>query len=197
MKPQKRKFSLKVERFHATRDEESGWVLIHGAVWAGLSGIGLAARSSVERELLASEPDVKAGEADSLIGSHGQAALVPRHCTLSGFALEPGCSEGIAIQSLAPGTTLIVQTRNSQYRLIVLNGERHGVLVQGGALLPEATLAHLQGASAGGSVVKTGWIGVGLCMELSVGPQRIITSPVRSITIENVPPRLYRFPHYA
>lgn len=87
----------------------------------------------MERELLGSEPDVEAGDAESMIGGHSQSALVPRCRTLSGFALEAGCSEGIAIQSLAPGTSLIVQTRNSQYRLIVLDGG-HGVLVQGGAL---------------------------------------------------------------
>ena len=131
------------------------------------------------------------------IGGNDEAALVPQHCTLSGFAFEPGCSEGIAVQSLAPGTTLIVGTRNSQYRLIVLNDERRGVLVQGGAFFPDATAAHLQGSSAGGSLVKTGWIGVGLRMELLVGPRRIITSPVRSVTIEHLPPRLYRFQHCA
>ena len=128
-----------------------------------------------------------------MIDGNRQAALIPRRCTLSGFALEAGCSDGIAIPSLAPGTTLIVQTRHSQYRLIVLDGERHGVLVQGGAFFPEATAAHLQGASASGSLVRTGWIGVGLRLELCVGSRRIITSPVRSVTIENLPPRFCRF----
>jgi len=132
-------------------------------------------------------------ELDPIVGGNAQPALVPRRCTLSGFAFEAGCSDGIAIQPLAPGTTLIVQTRNSQYRLIVLDGERPGVLVQGGALFPEATVAHLQGASAGGSLVRTGWIEVGFRMELLVGPRRIVTSPVRAVAIENLPPRLYGF----
>lgn len=118
-----------------------------------MSDIGLAPTSSVERELPVFEPDVEAGGADSTIGGNSRSALVPRRCRLSGFALEASCSEGIAIQSLAPGTRLIVQTRNSQYRLLVLNGGPHGVLVQGGALFPKAALAHLQGASAGGSLV--------------------------------------------
>ena len=97
------------------------------------------------------------------------------------------------MESLAPGTTLIVQTRNSQYRLTVLNGERDAVLVEGGARFPKAVLARLQGASAGGRLVKAGWIGVGLLMELWVGAHRIITSPVRSVTIENIPPFSPRF----
>ena len=133
----------------------------------------------MERELLVSEPEVEAGDA------------------LSGFAHEAGCSEGIAIQSLAPGTTLIVQTRNSQYRVTVLNGDRDSVLVQGGARFSQAKPAHLQGASGGGSLVKTGWIGVGLRMELLVGSDRILTSRVQSIAIENVPPRCSGFQHVA
>jgi len=147
----------------------------------------------MDRELRATQPEVGAGDADPMVGGKGQATLVPRRCTLSGFTLEAGGSDGIAIQSLAPGTTLIVQTRNSQYRLIVLDGDHQDVLVQGGALFPEATAAYLQGASAGGSLVRTGWIEVGLRMELLAGPRRIVTSPVRSVTIENLPPRLYGF----
>jgi len=81
-----------------------------------------------------------------------------------------------------------VRTRNSQYRLLVLADDE--VLVQGGALFPEAMPAHLQGASDGGSLVRIGWIEVGLRMELCVGPQRIVTSPVASIAIESLRPRL-------
>jgi hypothetical protein len=143
------------------------------------------------------QPKVEAGDADPMTGGNSQDAFVPRCCTLSGFAHEVGCSDGIAIQSLAPGTTLIVQTRNSLYRLIMMMGVRCGVLVQGGSFFPEATPAHLQGASAGGCLVKTGWIGVGLCVELWVGSDRILTSTVRSIAIENVPPRDSSFQHDA
>jgi len=140
-----------------------------------------------------SEPDVERSGPDSVIGGARQAVLVPRRCTLSGFASEPGCSEGIAIQSLAPGTRLIVRTRNSQYRLMVLDGGRHSLLVEGGSLFPVAAPARLQGASAGGSFVKTGWIGVGLRVELWVGSDRIVTSAVCSVTIENRTPPPYRF----
>jgi hypothetical protein len=50
-------------------------------------------------------------------------------------------------------------------------------------LFPTPTEARLEGAIAGGSLVKTGWIGVGLLVELRVGLRRIITSPVRSVTL--------------
>lgn len=122
-------------------------------------------------------------ESDFLAGDR-RAEVVPRCRTLSGFAVEAGSTKGIAIQSLEPGTTLIVRTSNTYYRLVVLKGSRHRVLVAGGALLPVAVPADLQGSSAGGSVMKMGWIGVGLRLELCIGAHRIITSPVRSITIE-------------
>lgn len=141
-----------------------------------------------------SEPNLETGDPHRMLDSASQAALVARRRTLSGFAREAGHSEGIAIALLAPGTTLVVQTRNSLYRLVVLNG-RHAVLAQGGTLLPEARAAQLQGASAGGCLVKAGWIGVGLRLELQVGSDRILTSSVRSIAIENAPPRYSRFQH--
>ena len=116
-----------------------------------------------------------------------KAAFVPRWRTLSGFAVETDPHDGIAIESLAPGTTLNVRTRNSRYRLTVLDGVRHRVLIQGGEHIPTATPADLQGATAGGSLVRTGWIEVGRRMELWCGSRRIITSPVQSVSIEPSP----------
>lgn len=75
---------------------------------------------------------------------------------------EAGGDEGIAIQSLEPGTTLIVQTRNSQYRVLVLNGTGLDAIVTGGQLFQDPTRVQLDGATAGSSLLKIGWIGVGL-----------------------------------
>jgi hypothetical protein len=109
-------------------------------------------------------------------------AVTPPSRTLGRFAFDRGCDEGLAIESLESGTMLIVHTDNSEYRLIVLDAARHSVLVEGGTMFPQAVGAVLQGASAGSGLVKTGWIGVGLRMELFVDPQWVMTSPVRSIT---------------
>ncbi len=134
-----------------------------------------------------SEAHVNLNGADS-IADDDRAERAPQSPTLSGFVHEAGCRNGIKIGSLAKGTVLNVRTRNSQYRLIVLENDE--VVVQGGAMFPEAVSARLQGASTGGSLVRIGWIEVGLRMELTVGPQRIVTSSVGSIAIESLPPQL-------
>jgi hypothetical protein len=109
--------------------------------------------------------------------------------TLDGFALEPGCVEGVALQSLDAGTVLNVITEHSVYHVVVLDPVQQRVLVTGGRLFPERTEVRLEGATAGGSVLKIGWIGTGLRLEMSIGLERITTSHVQKVTIENVPPR--------
>lgn len=104
--------------------------------------------------------------------------------TLTGFADDIGCEKGVAIAALEPGTGLTVRTANSQYHFTVIDGARHRVLVEGGNHFPEATPAVLQGSTKGGRLLKTGWIGEGLHVELSVGPRCIITSRVRSVTTD-------------
>ncbi|MBI2828229.1 MAG: hypothetical protein HYX77_03010 [Acidobacteria bacterium] len=113
---------------------------------------------------------------------------MPRRRTLDGFALEPGCVEGMALQSLEAGTVLNVVTRHSGYRVVVLDPVRQRVLVTGGRLFPESIEVRFEGATAGGSMLKIGWIGTGLRLEMSKGLERITTSRVRSVTIESVPP---------
>ena len=127
--------------------------------------------------------------------SHAQSAppasanlggVVPPHCTLEGFALEPGCVDGVALEALEPDTVLVVRTRHSSYRLVVLDGAQQRVLLSGGAHFPESTEVWVEGATAGGSTLKMGWIGVGLRLEIWEGRRRITTSRVESVTIERL-----------
>ena len=126
----------------------------------------------------ASDPHVNIDNIDDLI------ARARRCRTLDRLAVETDLGEGLAIESLEPGTTLTVQTLNSQYRLTVMDGDRGEVLVEGGRHVPEPTPAVLQGSSAGGNLLKAGWIGVDLHLEFRIGPRRITTSRVRSVKIE-------------
>ena len=92
-----------------------------------------------------------------------------------------GRTEGLAIDSLEAGTTLIIHTANSEYRLVVLDAFERRVTMAGGAF-PNAVPAFLHGACGGGNLLKTGWIGVGLRMALFVDGRRLVTSRVRSIS---------------
>ena len=103
--------------------------------------------------------------------------------TLDEFASELSTREGVRLADLEPLTTLHVHTTNSLYRIGVLNGTR--ILVQGGTF-PEITPAKFSGSSLGGNLLKCGWIGVGLRMEIRAGTRRVVTSPVCAISIEDV-----------
>jgi hypothetical protein len=136
-----------------------------------------------------SDPYAEPIETAPRFGESDPGSLVPRRRTLDGFALEPGCVEGVALHSLEAGTVLNVITLHTDYRVVVVDPVRQRVLVTGGRLFPESTEVRFEGATAGGSVLKLGWIGTGLRLEMSMGLQRITTSRVRSVTIESVPPR--------
>jgi hypothetical protein len=128
------------------------------------------------------EPNLSANvdEIPGPVVDHG-AAHVDAYGTIDHLLLGSEASTGVAMAALEFGTRLLVRTRYSQYRLTVLDGESGHVLIEGGTLLHGVTPATLSGATAGGSAMKLGWIGVGLRMELSVGGVRVTTSPVRSI----------------
>jgi hypothetical protein len=97
-------------------------------------------------------------------------------------SLAPGT--GIELRSLPPGTALLVDTRNSRYRLLMLDGDGRKALVQGGRYFCQEAEAQIGGSTLGGSLLKVGWIYVGLCLELTVGGKSIVTTRVRSITVE-------------
>jgi hypothetical protein len=65
----------------------------------------------------------------------------------------------------------------------VIDSPARRVLVRGGALFPEPAPAKLLGASAGGGLIKVGWIGIGLRMELLQDRRCIGSSPVQSISV--------------
>ena len=91
---------------------------------------------------------------------------------------------GVHLHEVPPFTTLLVWTMNSLYRVVVTQWPE--VYIQGGAFFPDPTLAHVDGASFGGSCVRVGWIGAGFVVEIRSGGRRIITSRVLAITTEQV-----------
>ena len=101
--------------------------------------------------------------------------------------LDRGVNDSPAVQGLhlrdLPSLTLLrVWTLNSVYCLVIADAPE--VLLQGGPFFPEWTAARLDGAAVSG-LIKIGWIGVGLPMEICAAGRRIVTSPVRAITVED------------
>ncbi len=109
--------------------------------------------------------------------------MLPSWRTLDGFARESHEKDGVGVYALDAGSTLIVKTRHSCYRLTVVDGSRQLVLAAGG-IFPEPTIVRLSGATFGGSTLKVGWILVGLRIEFGLGTKQITSSPVQSIAIE-------------
>jgi hypothetical protein len=115
---------------------------------------------------------------------HRSGTLVPQRATLDGFAKEIARMDGIDIRTVEPLVPLFVRTENSVYRIMLLEPGHSKIMVQGGRFFPHATEGRLAGASFGGSFLKMQWIGIGLCMEIYSGGQRIVTSRVKTITTE-------------
>ena len=107
--------------------------------------------------------------------------IVPAAATLAGFA--DHSRAGLALASVPEGTSIVVRTLHSIYELTVLDGAASEVMVRGGQRFEKPTAARLLGSTAGGTAVRLGWIGFGLKMEIAVGRDTTVTSPVESISI--------------
>jgi hypothetical protein len=106
---------------------------------------------------------------------------------LDAFVYESGCSEGVDFCTLEVGAIVNVFTKYSRYRLVALNPQHKSALVTGGRLFPQATEVRIEGATAGGSAIRPGWVGVGLRLEMSNGSNRVTTSVVQSVTVDQPP----------
>ncbi len=90
-------------------------------------------------------------------------------------------TDGVQVDELPAFETIEVRTRNTVYKLVVVDGRNGEVLVTGGRFFPVATRVRVNGCTLGGSCLK--WRGVypGFLMELQVGNEVIVTTRVRSV----------------
>jgi hypothetical protein len=109
---------------------------------------------------------------------------IPRHCSLDGFAEISGSLDGVSLRVLRPRDTIHARTRNSDYRIVLIDPEQGKVTVQGGRFFNEPVAAVVSGSTLGGCMLKLGWLGLGLRIEICADGQRIVTSPVQSFFIE-------------
>jgi hypothetical protein len=121
------------------------------------------------------------------IGLNTRGTLLPRQLTLGGFIDAISRTEGVDVSSMEPLTLLLVWTENSVYRIILLQPGESRIAVQGGRFFANVTEGRIAGSSFGGSLLKVAWIGVGLRLELYARGQRIVTSRVRGIEIQQDP----------
>lgn len=101
--------------------------------------------------------------------------------------------EGIEIDRLDPGTKLVIKTRNSTYNIEVVDKTKvlitGGKRVNGSARYSKPTSVIIVGATFGGSVIKVGWIGEDMNMEIyehATKKRVLVTTPVKAATITTI-----------
>ena len=109
---------------------------------------------------------------------------IPRFCSLDGFTELSSSLDGIALRTLAQFDTVCARTHNNDYYIFLIDPEAGKALVQGGKFFEEPVEATVSGSTFGGCMLKMGWLGVGLRIEICAKGQRIVTSPVTSLRVE-------------
>ena len=107
-------------------------------------------------------------------------------CDSSRHSIEKSPSpEGVALETLAPYDTIYVRTRNSDYRIFMLDPKTGRALIEGGGHFVEPVEATVNGSTLGGSTFRVGWIGIGLRVEFCSHSKIASTSPVQSFHVEH------------
>jgi hypothetical protein len=96
----------------------------------------------------------------------------------------PEVRHPVALPMLLPGTMVNVRTKNTLYRLTVIDGPARQISINGGRLFPGPTDATLLGAVDAEDDVKFGWIVEGLQLQLLAPDGPVITSTVESVDVD-------------
>ena len=99
--------------------------------------------------------------------------------------LEPTHGRSVALPSLSAGEVITINTRNTCYRMQVVDGAARRVLITGGILFPDSTEVEVIGASDDAGV-RGGFVVEGLQLELSTPRGPILTSTVVSLSVGSV-----------
>jgi DnaK suppressor protein len=97
---------------------------------------------------------------------------------------QPDAYSGVSLASLSPFDTIRVQTRNSTYRIFLLDPQTGRSLVEGGLHFVEPVEALVYGSTLK-TIFKNGEIVVGLRIEMWVDGKLTSTSPVQSVSVEH------------
>ena len=102
----------------------------------------------------------------------------------------PAVRHPVAVPLLLAGTMVTVRTRNTLYRLTVVDGPARQISICGGRLFGRNTNVQLLGALDGDEGVKAGWIVEGLQLQLMTSAGPVITSIVESVEVDVDPAAL-------
>jgi hypothetical protein len=102
----------------------------------------------------------------------------------------PAVRRPVAVPLLLPGTMVTVHTRNTRYRLTVVDGPARHISICGGRLFHRNTDVQLLGALDGDEGVKEGWIVEGLQLQMLTSAGPVITSVVESVEVDIDPASL-------
>ena len=91
-------------------------------------------------------------------------------------------SLSVALPLLSPGTHITVHTRNTCYRMEVMDGSARRVMISGGLLFPQGDEVEVIGATDDEGV-RVGWIVEGFQIELSTARGPVLTSIVESLSV--------------
>ena len=105
--------------------------------------------------------------------------------TVNAVDMKP-VENALALAALQRSDTVFVQTRSSNYRIVLLDPRSGRALVQGGRYLEQPIEATIAGSGFGGPILKLGSIDVGFRLEISANGKRLTTSPVQSFRVERV-----------
>jgi hypothetical protein len=92
----------------------------------------------------------------------------------------------IYVDSCLAQETIVITTRSSVYQLVVLRGDEGDVLARGGRHFTEVTRVRFLGSIADDGSLEPHTIGIGLRMTFVFGEQFVVTSPVQSLSHDNV-----------
>lgn len=96
---------------------------------------------------------------------------------------------GLNVTGLEKGTKLNVETNNSIYRIVVVDGREitimGGMTKDGEIRFPKPIPAMFIGSTWGGSMMKIDWIGQDMNMEIIIGQEVLYTSRVKNVEIES------------
>ena len=111
-------------------------------------------------------------------------STIPKFCTLEGATEISAGLKGVTLAALGTWDMIHAQTNNSDYEIILLNPGTGRALVRGGKYFAVPTEVTLNGSTFGGCMLKMGWVGIGLRMEIHAGGRCLITTPVESLRVE-------------